>query len=80
VFLGNEQSINVIVPLDDKLNVITVAEMSDPLTRLSRKLDRLTIYIDRVCEGNFFIPKNFLLFYLAIWESEYSNKQQLINP
>jgi hypothetical protein len=48
VFLGKEERKNV-VGFNNKVYVIKVAEMSAPIQRLSKKLDQLIIYVNRVC-------------------------------
>jgi hypothetical protein len=37
------------VKINEKQNVITVAEMPDPLKKLSNRLDQLLVYANRVC-------------------------------
>ncbi len=48
---GTENRVDV-VQIKPQVHVIHVAEMLDPLKRLSKKLDQLIIHIDRVCSKN----------------------------
>jgi hypothetical protein len=48
---GTENRVDV-VQIKPQIHVIHVAEMLDPLKRLSKKLDQLIIHIDRVCSKN----------------------------
>ncbi len=49
---------------NQKVRVIKVAEMIDPIQRLSNKLDRLMNYVEVVCE-KFYLKKNRSLIFLV---------------